>query len=379
LATEPQTKSTETAVVKYEPNAPVGSAGTLKALLGRADVLASLGRLVPKHLNPDRLAQIVLLAGSRQPLLFKCTQSSLLQSVLKSAELGVSCSGSLARGYLVPYYNGRLRAYEAQMIIGYGGLIDIICEPGGSVSHVTAELVYSDDEFNVWAGTRNEIHHKQNPTSKRLDADLIGGYLIAWVKGADTAFQRYMPLADILKHREKTASRNKAGEIVGPWVSDFAAMCRKTLVRASAQYLPLSKSQQEKIETGDEQTIDMVPEPMSGSLAPTSGRQSWARREEPAQSAEGFGFDPPPDEEPTGNADADQAPSPSDDVSDSDRQSLLKSLTARLEARGVKTKQRQEEAVAAMCKAVGAEELGGIKSVDQYNAALDWIQAQWGE
>jgi len=242
--------------------------------LAKPEVLGGLGRLVPKHLNVERLGQIVLLAGSRQPLLYECTQESLLLSVMKAAELGVSCSGSMARGYLVPYWSNKVRGYEAQLIIGYGGLIDIICEPGGNVSHVTAEVVFAEDRFDFEMGSEQFIHHKPDLASQRRNEDVIAAYLIAWMRNGQGQFMRVMPLAEILQHRERSSSRNKQKELVGPWVSDFVAMCRKTVVRACAQYLPLSKEQIQKIEEVDEPIN--YDEPIEATvLQPTQGREKW--------------------------------------------------------------------------------------------------------
>jgi phage recombination protein Bet len=65
-------------------------------------------------------------------------------------------------------------------------------------------------------------------------------------------------------------------------------------------------------------------------------------------------------------------------VSDSDRQSLIDSLVKCLVKKGVKQKARQDEAIASMCESVGATDVPGIKSLDQYNAAVDWIAETWG-
>ena len=109
----------------------------------------------------------------------------------------------------------------------------------------------------------------------------------------------------------------------------------------------------------------------------------------PTQGREKFGFDKAPDAEDTA-AGASALPEeikPEGDlfgqnqppqVSDSDRQSVVDSLVKCLAKKGVKQKARQDEAIASMCEAVGAANVPGIKSLDQYNAAVDWIAETWG-
>jgi len=67
------------------------------------------------------------------------------------------------------------------------------------------------------------------------------------------------------------------------------------------------------------------------------------------------------------------------EVSDEDRKTLLNSLVKALVKKGVRQKARQDEATAAMCQHVGAPNVQGIKGLDQFNAALNWIDETWGE
>lgn len=267
----------KTQLIRYEAARPVETSSTLRALISRPDIMQGLTEIIPKHLEPERLAKIALLAASRQPLLLKCTQGSILKAIMTSAELGVSCSGSLARGYLVPRWNKHVNGYEAQFTIGYGGLIDIICEPGSAVTHITPHLVYEDDFFEIHGGSRNEIVHTINPRARRHKETLIGGYMVAWIRDSSQPFFWFMTKDEIEEHMNRTSSRNKQGEIVGPWVTDYLAMCRKTPVRAGAQYLPLSKGQQDKISRSDEDVEYDTPPAARGAtnLKPTNGREGW--------------------------------------------------------------------------------------------------------
>ena len=83
----------------------------------------SLADIAPKHITKERIVKLALIAASRQPKLYECTSESFLLSVMKSAELGLDCIGTLGQGYLVPYYNGKIKRHECQFIPGYQGLV----------------------------------------------------------------------------------------------------------------------------------------------------------------------------------------------------------------------------------------------------------------
>lgn len=48
------------------------------------------------------------------PKLQECTPTSVLNSFMKMAELGLYPSNTSGQAYVLPYYNGKSRLYEAQ-------------------------------------------------------------------------------------------------------------------------------------------------------------------------------------------------------------------------------------------------------------------------
>lgn len=220
-------------VVKYEGNKPVGAPATLSQLLERADIQAKLAAVVPKHMNPKRLAKMALLAASRQPELLKCTQGSILQAVMTAAELGLDCSGTLGSGYLVPYFNKKIGAQEAVFIAGYRGLIDL-ARRSGDIKSISARVVYKQDVFELEQGLEEKLVHRPALDNDRKDEDITGAYVVAHFKDGGTHLE-WMGRVEI----DKIRSRSKAGDF-GPWKSDYPEMCKKTVVRRAVKYLPIS-------------------------------------------------------------------------------------------------------------------------------------------
>ncbi|KKL56952.1 hypothetical protein LCGC14_2240250, partial [marine sediment metagenome] len=153
-----------------------------------------LANVLPKHMTPERVAKAALVAASRNPQLFECTRSSLALAMIKAGELGLDCSGRLGAGWLVPYWNGRIQAREAQFIPGYRGLIEL-AKRGGEVTDLQAKLVYANDIFSVVEGSDPHIEHR--PCHDRDRGEIVGAYAIAWLRGAEHTVHEYMTVGEI--------------------------------------------------------------------------------------------------------------------------------------------------------------------------------------
>lgn len=216
----------------------------LEGLLRREEFQRSLADVAPKHITKERIVKLALVAASRQPKLFECTPQSFLQSVMKSAELGLDCVGTLGQGYLVPYYNGKIKAFECQFIVGYQGLIEL-ARRSGNISRIESRVVYEKDEFVVEYGLEPKLIHKPYLGGDR--GKIVCVYAIAELKDGSRQVE-VMTLDEVERIRDR--SKAKDG---GPWVTDFAEMARKTVIRRLAKYLPLSPELAKAIETDDQQ------------------------------------------------------------------------------------------------------------------------------
>jgi len=213
----------------------------------------AMAMVLPKHLNPDRLIKIALVAISKTPKLLQCNQESVLRSIMAAAELGLDCGGSLGSAYLVPY------GQECQLIIGFRGMIDL-ARRSGQISSIEARVVWANDKFDVAYGTQTKITHvpalDQDPGAFRLV------YAVATLKdGGQQVEVMTKAQVDAIKTRSR-ASGN------GPWVTDYPEMARKTVVRRIFKYLPVSiELTQAMTSDADEQYHDDVnmlsPAPMA--------------------------------------------------------------------------------------------------------------------
>jgi recombination protein RecT len=215
----------ETQVVarRYEPRMPVGSAQGLKGLLEASK--ASIMQALPKHVTPERLIKTMLVAANRTPKLFDCTQSSVLETINRAAELGLDLSGTLGEAYPVPYGN------TCQLIIGYRGLEKLAWQ-SGELASIDAEVVYEKDDFKFRKGT--EVVVEWTPYMGGDRGKPIGAYACVTMKGGGK-LARFLPYSDI----EKVRKVSRSGQS-GPWKDWWDEMARKTALRRVLKDAPLS-------------------------------------------------------------------------------------------------------------------------------------------
>ena len=198
-----------------------GKSATIFDLIERQK--AQIARALPKHITAERFARIVLTQIRTTPKLLECDQQSLLAAIMLSAQLGLE-PGPLGHAYIVPY--GR----EATFIIGYKGYLDLMWRSGKLLSLAVHE-VCENDEFDFEYGLEERLRHK--PALKNR-GEVIGYYLVARYKDGGHCVY-WMSREDIEKVRQRSKAANS-----GPWVTDYDAMARKTVVRQAARWMPLS-------------------------------------------------------------------------------------------------------------------------------------------
>jgi recombination protein RecT len=204
--------------------------------------------VIGNNLSPQRLYQLCLSTINREPALAECTVESVLGCFMKCSSLGLEPSSvdGLGRAYILPFGNKNMNGRkEATFILGYKGMIDL-ARRSGEIKDISARAVYEGDEFTYQFGLDEQLHHV--PAAKR-GTNLTHVYLVAHFRDGG----HYI---NVMTREEIDAARkrSKAGTR-GPWVSDYEAMARKTVVRRSFPYLPVSVQAQEAASV-DEQTPD---------------------------------------------------------------------------------------------------------------------------
>ena len=200
----------------------------LKAHLGLMQ--AAITAVLPRHMTAERLTKVVLSCTARTPKLLECSLQSIGLAVMQAAELGLELGGLLGEAYLVPY------GTEATCIIGYQGLLKL-ARQSGEIASVMSRVVYGGEQvhFDFATNTVTDTMSMQTMANRdSTDANVMGVYCVITLKSGERVLE-VMTRDDI----ELVRSRSKASKS-GPWVTDFPMMCRKTVLRRVAHYIPKS-------------------------------------------------------------------------------------------------------------------------------------------
>jgi recombination protein RecT len=274
---------------------PIGSIATLKTLLDKNE--QTISAVLPRQVKPQHLIKMCLLAVSRQPLLLKCLADSIYKSILTAAELGLVVGGAIPEAHLVPFWNTKREAYECQLIPDYRGLIKL-ARNSDDLKFIEARLVREGDDFDFcFTEAGLKLTHKPKAPST---APTLGAYALAHSRSEGGPQFDYMDVAELTRIKERSKARNKAGDLVGPWVTDEGEMQRKTVVKRLCKYLPMSVELATAIDLDNREYIDIAAESLSaeteeaGSRAEKLAKDLAAKRAPQTTEPQPVGQEPPP-------------------------------------------------------------------------------------
>lgn len=213
-----------------------------------------LSKVLPQHMNPERMARIALTSIRLNPKLVQCTPESFLGSLFVLAQIGLEPIAG--RAYLLPFRNNRKQIIggkevwrsqlEVQALIGYKGMAELFYRHESALT-IDMQTVRANDEFAYEYGTSAFLKHKPNMGDR---GPVIGYYAIAKMKNGAEKFH-YMSQQQCIEHAKKHSKvyDKKKGEFMAgtPWVSDVDAMCMKTVLIQLAKLLPLSVEMQRAV------------------------------------------------------------------------------------------------------------------------------------
>lgn len=213
---------------------------------------ATIQQLLPAGVDAGRFLSLARDAIRTTPALLECEPLSVIGSVIDVSKLGLSLDRTLGQAYLVPFYDKELGRKRATFIPGYRGLMNLAYR-SSSVSSIWAGVVRKGDIFVAKLGTNPYLEHELVPLDQQKetyndDKSILGFYACADVGAREPVFA-VMSLNEV----KDIQARSKSGRS-GPWVTDFAEMGRKTVVRKLCKYLPLTTDAQSVV--GRDELID---------------------------------------------------------------------------------------------------------------------------
>lgn len=225
--------------------APAEQRLTLRDYVMGPEVKRRLRDVASKYLQPEEIARCVLLSASRNPRIAECTQDSILRCMMESAQLGVRPGGMLGRGWLIPRFNGKIKAYELSFDPGWRGLADI-ARRSKVVLRIESSVVHQLDVFRVVRGSEPKIEHEPYDGIEE-PGEVVASYAVAFFDDKTHQFE-VVPRRDLDKIEGASSSKDDKGHSVGPWKDWYEEMARKSAVRRLCKHLPTDEELEYAIE-----------------------------------------------------------------------------------------------------------------------------------
>lgn len=199
---------------------------------------------LPKDWNKETMVAAVINAMRTNPNLAPptCTRISLLCAVLTAAQLGLRPNTPMGQCYIIPYFNSKIRRYEAQFQLGYKGILEMGYR-SDTITEIYAEKVKKGDDIDWQKGTEKYIHHREHPDKWEFDknGELIITHYYAIYKTTKGGMAFVIWTKDMImqhKNRYSPASRKDA---FSPWSSAEDLMAQKTVLKDVMRYASLSE------------------------------------------------------------------------------------------------------------------------------------------
>lgn len=208
-------------------------------------VIETIRRVLPAPMTPERFIIIVQTEVRRIPELAECTNT--LAAFFQAAYLGLE-PGVMGECWILPYKD------TAVFIPGYQGLAQLTWR-SGLVKDISARAVFEGDEFEWGYGTKASIHHR--PRGENDPKKITHAYTIVNTVMGGTIFD-VMSREDIERIRSRSRAKDK-----GPWVTDYAEMCKKTPFRRLMKIAPKSVQMRtalaldDQADSGEPQSFDV--------------------------------------------------------------------------------------------------------------------------
>lgn len=190
---------------------------------------------LPAHIPYEKFEASLMAAVLAKPDLMDTDPASLFRAARDAAELGLSLNPSLGEADILKVWNNKINGYESQFRPRYGGLMKL-ARQSGDVKKIEAHIVHKNDEFQEERGLNPILIHRP---ARENPGPPTHAYCVWTLADGEKQFE-VMTGEQVLAIKARSSSKNKQGQVVGPWVTDEEEMWRKTVVRRASKYMPRS-------------------------------------------------------------------------------------------------------------------------------------------
>lgn len=263
------------------------SVAVLVNTIQHRDMQEVIRKTLPTGVSQERFTQAVVAALKHRPDIFlECDRASVYNAVVDAAKDGLLPDGR--HGALAPFNTkvGDRYIKKCQFLIMPEGIIDKLAKIGITAYAVS---VYAGDKIRIWNDDTGQ-HVEHEPQTFGSRGDRIGAFACARIQATGVTYVEAMNMEDLQAPKRVTKSKDKAGNLVGPWVEFVDRMEQKTCLHRICKRLP-NVSMEDDAEFKDERppvTLDVV---ATAPATTGNGRPASLQRVVDSQA-------PPPAEEP---------------------------------------------------------------------------------
>lgn len=205
---------------------------------------------LPGTITVERMIQISTQLITRTPAIQECTTPSIIGAIFQCATMGLDLTPALGQCAIVPFFNGKTKQKEAQFQIMYRGLIQL-ARRSGEIKSLSANVVYEKDSFEYELGLEPKLIHK--PYMEEDKGQLKYAYAVWLFKDGGFYFD-VMNRVEILavKSRSQAVQAGQKFKFDTPWDTDEAEMWKKTVLKRSSKYVPISVTEIANVIVRDE-------------------------------------------------------------------------------------------------------------------------------
>lgn len=225
-----------------------------------------IARVLPQHMDADRIARIALTLIRKNPDLADCTTESFLGALMTCSQLGFEPGSPTQEAYIIP------RKGNAEFQLGYQGMVTLFYQHP-MASSIKVETVYENDYFEHEEGLEEKLVHR--PFADGPRGKPVAYYSVARLINGGRTFKVMYP-SEVEARRQKSSHPSSKA-----WKENYDEMAKKTVLRNHFKALPKSAAlaralaHDETVRTDwKPDAIDVPPEYLSEPPRPELGASS---------------------------------------------------------------------------------------------------------
>ena len=192
---------------------------SLQTLMGNAGVMAKLNSVLGNDKKAAAFASSVISVANGNSLLRNANPMTVLGSAMVAATLDLSVVPTLGMAYIVPYKG------QASFQLGWKGLVELAMR-SGQYKNIIVESVHEGELVKKNKFTGDYEFNEDAKTS-----DKVIGYMANFQLTNGFSKTIYWTIDEVKAHATKFSQAYRGGRNT-PWITDFDAMAKKTVLKA---------------------------------------------------------------------------------------------------------------------------------------------------